>query len=240
MTCFLPQYLPWQWMARWVATNHSKEYFPTILVLTAINHNSHASKYFNGKLSDGQKTMWMVSFQPQQRSRFQESLDAVASVAVTDCQVKEDGFHGKLKMLQQANPSLNHHQRKFKLPNALVVLIMTHWAKYDCTCKMMVVGSSRVKDRWLELSKQECVMGDDSNCQRCFWSHSKRKIYVCTTMSFYCSPLSHFTVKRDTYCGLCQVCMWGYNLLDIMKWSRWRSASKVQWLSNGSGNSLAQ
>ena len=51
-------------------------------------------------------------------------IDAVTSVAVTDCQVKEGGFRGGFKVLQQANPSLNHHQSKFKLPKTLVVLIL--------------------------------------------------------------------------------------------------------------------
>jgi len=120
---------------------HMSAWCSMVLHVTELSPVKYSKKcqinYFNGKLSDGQKTMWMVLFQLQQRSRFQEWLDAATSVAVANCQGKEGGFHGGFKVLQQANPSLNHHQRKFKLLKTLVILILMHWAKYDCTCKMM-------------------------------------------------------------------------------------------------------
>ena len=61
--------------------------------------NNAKIKYFAGNLTDGKKTMRMVSFQLQLRSQLQTSLDAAMSVALSDCQVKEGGFQKGLEIV---------------------------------------------------------------------------------------------------------------------------------------------
>ena len=77
-------------------------------------------KYFDGKLSEGHNTMWTVSFQPYLRSWLKESLDAATSVAVTDYQVKEGGFHRGLKIVTASKSKVGPSSpKKFKLPEDL-------------------------------------------------------------------------------------------------------------------------
>jgi len=77
-------------------------------------------QYFDGKLSDGHKTMWTVSFQPHLRSWLKESLDAATSVSVTDCQVKEGGFRRGLKIVAASKSKVGPSSpKKFKLPEDL-------------------------------------------------------------------------------------------------------------------------
>lgn len=71
------------------------------------------------KLSDGQKTMWIVSFQPYPRSRLKESLDAATSVAVTHCQVKEGGFRRGLEIVAAGKSKIGPSPLKIKLPEDL-------------------------------------------------------------------------------------------------------------------------
>ena len=73
-------------------------------------------KYFDGKLTDGKKTMRMVSFQLQLRSQLQTSLDAATSVALSDCQVKEGGFQEELDIVAASRSKFLSSPKKFKLP----------------------------------------------------------------------------------------------------------------------------
>ena len=78
-------------------------------------------KYFDGKLTDGKKTMRMVSFQPQLRSlrsQLQASLDAATSVALSDCQVKEGGFQKGLEIVAASRSKVLPSPKKFKFWNA--------------------------------------------------------------------------------------------------------------------------
>ena len=73
-------------------------------------------KYFDEKLTDRKKTMRMVSFQLQQRSQLQASLDAATSVALSDCQVKEGGFQKGLEIVAASRSKVLSSPKKFKLP----------------------------------------------------------------------------------------------------------------------------
>ena len=91
-------------------------------------------KYFDGKLTDGKKTMRMVSFQPQLRSQLQASLDAATSVALSDCQVKEGGFQEELDIVA-ASRSKFLHQRNSSCHVISVALIPMQRRK--CTSKSL-------------------------------------------------------------------------------------------------------
>ena len=132
-------------------------------------------KYFTGKLSDGKKTMRMVSFEPSLRSQLHESLKLSAPVAVTDCQVKPDNFTGDLEIVAPDKRSkVQMSPRKFKLPEnfrsidpdvskeVLIeelenLAVMQH---VSVRVKALFVGepeSVKAKKRWRKLMKQECV-----------------------------------------------------------------------------------
>ena len=46
-------------------------------------------RYFEGKLSDGKKTVRMVSFEPKLRATVEKAWESGEVVAVTNCSVQE-------------------------------------------------------------------------------------------------------------------------------------------------------
>ena len=73
-------------------------------------------KYFFGNLSDGKKSMQMISFDTQLWPRLQDSLDTVTCFAVKDCKVK-DGSTGTLEIIATWRMcAVESSPKKLKLP----------------------------------------------------------------------------------------------------------------------------
>ena len=119
----------------------------------------------------------MVSFQPHLRSRLKEPLDAATSVAVTHRQLKEGGFRRRLEIVAAGKSKIGPSPIKFKLPEDLSCIDpdassevrieeienLAVMQSVTVHVKLMLVGVPervQVKDRWRELTKQECVLGD--------------------------------------------------------------------------------
>ena len=104
-------------------------------------HQSSAAKKCQNKIlcwkTDRKKTMRMVSFQPQLRSQLQASLDAVTSVALSDCQVKEGGFEKGLEIVA-ASRSKFLHQRNSSCHAISATLISMQ--RPQCTGRSVLQG----------------------------------------------------------------------------------------------------
>ena len=53
------------------------------------SHKNESINYFNAKISDGKKSMRVVSFSPGIRNEFEESCVNAAPISLVNCQIKE-------------------------------------------------------------------------------------------------------------------------------------------------------
>lgn len=86
-----------------VATDHVT-IFGVMTELPPVKCSSRSSqlKYFTGKVSNGKKTMRVVSFNLVLRSCLHDSLKSFTTVALTDCQKKKDNYNGELEIIAPA------------------------------------------------------------------------------------------------------------------------------------------
>ena len=73
-------------------------------------------KYFTGKLSDGNKTLRMVSFDPKLRPQLLNSYTHKKGVAMAECAIKEASSGGTFEILaSQRRSSVEDSPKKFSL-----------------------------------------------------------------------------------------------------------------------------
>ena len=76
-------------------------------------------KYFMGMLSDGRKSLRMVSFDPKLRPRFNESFEGSNAIAVKECQVKRASYGDALEILASSRGcKVEPSERSFELPQS--------------------------------------------------------------------------------------------------------------------------
>lgn len=103
------------------------------------------NKTLAGKLTDEKKAIRMVLFHPQLRSWLQASLDAVKSVALTECQVKEGGFHKGLEIVATNRSKVVSSPKTFKLLCDLSRIDLMHWLR----CESKSLNIWQLCSRWL-------------------------------------------------------------------------------------------
>ena len=136
------------------------------------------TKYFTGTISDGKKQLRMVSFDTKQRPQLCEALKERTSIALNGCTVK-DGEAG-LEIVSNRKTKVEQSSRHFSVPENLdpsesknvsvdeienISLTQT----VNVVVKVISVekpGSVRAVNSWRELTKQDCIVGDDTESIR--------------------------------------------------------------------------
>ncbi len=85
-----------------------------------VSRKNEQVKYFGGKLSDGKKTMRVVSFAPALRNPLEKARVEGTPIALVNCQVKESPVQfqsgGKFEILASTRSKVERSPQKFKLP----------------------------------------------------------------------------------------------------------------------------
>ena len=140
--------------------------------------------YFDGKISDGRKSVHLVAFDPSLRSAMESSRSKGSSVRLVNCLVKACGrssgkVEGDVEIMATSRSKVEISPRKFVVTTgpadeepSLVKLKevdgLGTGQLVTVMVKVMDVGApEKVKTKeGKELSKQECKICDDSGCVR--------------------------------------------------------------------------
>lgn len=154
--------------------------------LSPVKCSRNDVKYFTGKMTDGKKTVKMVSFDPQLRGPLADSLSCRSPVAVTDCKVEDAegvGTNCAFKVIASRRGKILQSPKKFSLPLDLAELdpdtakdvsveeIDDIAVKQFVTVRVKVLSCSdpeevNSKKTWRELKKQDCIVGDSTGVIR--------------------------------------------------------------------------
>ena len=141
-------------------------------------------RYFDGKMSDGRKSVRVVSFDPSLRSAMESAHTKGSSVTLVNCHIKavsgsSRGRDGEVEIMATTRSKVENSPRKFVVSSATVDEEPTHVKLCDvdgCAVGQLVTVLAKVmhleppqevntKDG-KELSKQVCKVSDDFGCVR--------------------------------------------------------------------------
>ena len=95
-------------------TAESSNIVGVLTTVTPMKRGKRAS-FFEAKLTDGQKSMRVVCFQPNQQDRLRRLKETKDSVALVGCEVKKSRFSEELKAVLKTSSQINSSPEKFKL-----------------------------------------------------------------------------------------------------------------------------
>lgn len=145
-------------------------------------------KYFTGKMSDGNKTVRVVSFDPALRPRFAESLENSKAIALSNCKVqgtqskatnctyelvastkrstvvKYDKEFNIPEDMTEVDPDVAKNITLSGLPNCIVNQYVNVQVKMLETSPPVIVESK--KQTWMELRKQDTIVADATGTTR--------------------------------------------------------------------------
>ena len=139
-------------------------------------------KYFTGKITDGKKTLRMVSFRPKFRDELQNIAGAGQSVAISECEVKASASSA-LEVISSRASGVKKCEKKFDLPDDLSKIdpetaVSVKLEELQGLCVNQVVNVKvkvctvndaedvSHKGSWRQLTKQDCMVVDHSNAVR--------------------------------------------------------------------------
>ena len=83
------------------------------------SRNNTKVKYFEGKLSDGYKTVRFVSIEPKIRPQIEESLEKSSGITLRNCLVKRSRQQD-LDMLATSQTVIHNSAKKFKIDEKVI------------------------------------------------------------------------------------------------------------------------
>lgn len=147
--------------------------------------------YFEGQLSDGKKTIRVVSFEPKLRSKFIESKDEKIPMAINKCVVKETRTSSVMntayEVLVSSRSNIGLSPKKFSLTdacpdsNSTVFTSLNDLSSIALYQQVTVTGKitaiepkSKVTSRDnKDLMKQDCIIANsETNCRLVLWQDS--------------------------------------------------------------------
>ena len=77
-------------------------------------------KYFEGKISDGAKTVRFVSFEPKLRSQVEEAKEDLCGITLTNCAVKQSREAGELEVLVSSQTKITNSSKNSKVDDKTI------------------------------------------------------------------------------------------------------------------------
>ena len=153
-------------------------------------------KYFEGQISDGVKTMRLVSFEPTLRCKVEEAQKAKRGVALQNCFFKRSRDNDDFEVHVNKKTSILPSPKKFRIDEKLIPMEVTCSAaalgtieelkdavEHQCVCVSGKVQSISgveqvlVKATGKQLTKQEVVLADGTAACRCvLWETHTDKV----------------------------------------------------------------
>jgi len=92
------------------------------------SQKSSKVEYFEGQLSDGHKTIQVVSFEPKLCGQIEEAQEQKLGVALTNCSIKRSKVSGsnEFKVLLGNKTSILKSPKKFKIDKSYTEIAMSH------------------------------------------------------------------------------------------------------------------
>ena len=147
-------------------------------------------KYFSGKLSDGQKVVRMISFEPKLRPVLDKSREERKPVALVNCKVSESKFESGFEIMTSGRTRVESSPKKFKIdeqkfverPDVSVKEVMGLPVNelINIVGKVVKVGevtevSSKSSQK--SLLKQDCTLRDSmGSCRIVLWEKDVRTL----------------------------------------------------------------
>ena len=160
------------------------------------SRNNPRVKYFEGKISDGAKTVRFVSFEPKLRSQVEEAEENLYGIALTNCAVKRSREAGELEVLVSSQMKISNSPKKFKVDDKTInelsavksVEIMPLDKLQDVAEQQHVTVKGKVvtvypnekvaiKSSGKILSKHDCEIADSTAVYRCVTWENQIKFF---------------------------------------------------------------
>ncbi len=148
---------------------------------TAMSRCYPDKQYFSGKVSDGQKVVRMVSFEPKLRAAMDKLREEGKAVAIVNCCVQERRFDN-LEIVASLKTRLESSPKRFKLSDKLLdqagcsfavdatldgleMIVDKQWI--NVMVKIIKMGEpTLVSAKFGPLKKQDCIIGDSNGRAR--------------------------------------------------------------------------